>query len=153
MGCAVAAVYVYGTCRMVSAQNASYVAPPRTIADITAVLDQEKPNPAKTAQRRREADAEPPTGGGNIAQAQFHFKRGQARSELGRIDEAIADLEKAIAVNADPQSELTNRIRQNLVLQYGQAGELKRATPLLETMVQEYDHPGTYGRLFSTYRW
>ena len=31
------------------AQNARFVAPPRSIADITAFLDQEKPDPGKRA--------------------------------------------------------------------------------------------------------
>ena len=36
---------------------AGFVAPPRTIADITAILDSEKPDPAKIAQRKATADA------------------------------------------------------------------------------------------------
>ena len=40
----------------------SFVAPPRTIADITAILDQEKPDPKVAAKLRAEADATPPAG-------------------------------------------------------------------------------------------
>ena len=39
-----------------------FVAPPRTIADITAFLDQEKPDPAKRAKTEADAEAEPPAG-------------------------------------------------------------------------------------------
>ena len=38
----------------------TFVAPPRTIADITAILDQEKPDAEKIAARKAEADATPP---------------------------------------------------------------------------------------------
>ena len=36
----------------------SLVAPPRTISDVTAILDQQKPDPARTAQLQAAADAE-----------------------------------------------------------------------------------------------
>jgi hypothetical protein len=34
----------------------AFVAPPRTIADITAILDREKPDEAKIAERKANAD-------------------------------------------------------------------------------------------------
>ena len=37
-------------------------APPRTIADITAILDQEQPDPAKIAARTQAMNAAPPAG-------------------------------------------------------------------------------------------
>lgn len=43
-----------------SAVQPGFVAPPRTIADITAVLDSEKPDEATIAKRKAEADAPPP---------------------------------------------------------------------------------------------
>jgi hypothetical protein len=39
-----------------SSPDAKFVPPPRTITDITAILDREKPDPAKIAQRRAAAD-------------------------------------------------------------------------------------------------
>ncbi|MGH6683363.1 MAG: hypothetical protein ACRECA_05470, partial [Pseudolabrys sp.] len=38
----------------------TFVAPPRTITDITAILDSEKPDPAKVSQLRLDANASPP---------------------------------------------------------------------------------------------
>src|SRR5580658_10175346 len=38
----------------------TFVAPPRTIADVAAILDSEKPDPAKIAKRKADADAAPP---------------------------------------------------------------------------------------------
>src|SRR5260221_9418555 len=43
-----------------SAAPAAFVAPPRTIADIAAILDSEKPDPAKIEAIRAAADAAPP---------------------------------------------------------------------------------------------
>src|SRR3981081_4659608 len=49
-----------------NALPAGFVAPPRTIADITAVLDNEKPDPARLARLKASADNEP---GNNTSQA------------------------------------------------------------------------------------
>ena len=45
-----------------SVAPAAFVAPPRTIADITAILDSEKPDPQKIAAIKAAADAPPPVG-------------------------------------------------------------------------------------------
>ena len=42
--------------------RAVFVAPPRTIADITEILDKEKPDPAKLAKLKGDADKPPPQG-------------------------------------------------------------------------------------------
>ena len=57
--------------------------PPRTIADITAILDQEKPDPAKRAKTEAEAAAEPPAGADRAKLKDFYYKRAQARASLG----------------------------------------------------------------------
>src|SRR5690242_2920563 len=51
----------------------SFVAPPRTIADITAILDSEKPDEAQILKRKATADAAPAKGlsGPNLAQFLF----------------------------------------------------------------------------------
>ena len=51
--------------------TASFVAPPRTIADITAILDNEKPDAAKIKERQEEADAEPPKNASRSDLAEF----------------------------------------------------------------------------------
>jgi hypothetical protein len=45
---------------LVQAQMAKPAASPRSISDITAILDREKPDPAKAAQIRATADAAAP---------------------------------------------------------------------------------------------
>ena len=78
-----------------SAQTARFVAPPRTIADITAFLDQEKPDPAKRAKTEAEATAEPPTKADRATLKQFYLHRAQARAMLGQSAAAVADSERA----------------------------------------------------------
>ena len=82
-----------------------FVAPPRTITDITATLDQEKPKPESISRTRSEADAEVSTALPPLQRMVTLEKRSRARAILGRTREAIADLERAIEVangKADP---------------------------------------------------
>jgi hypothetical protein len=61
------------------AQTGSFVAPPRTIADITAILDQEKPDPARIIKLRADADAQPAADAGTEILSKFYFDRARAR--------------------------------------------------------------------------
>ena len=67
-----------------AAAPAAFVAPPRTIADIAAILDSEKPDPQKIEKIRAAADAQAPSGLARDKLARFYYERGQARSSLGR---------------------------------------------------------------------
>jgi hypothetical protein len=69
----------------------SFVAPPRTTADIRAILDQEKPDPTKIAARRTAAEASPLGSAAAAETAQFYYDRGAARALLGRNKEALED--------------------------------------------------------------
>ena len=95
---AVAAMLVLGgSGRLATAQTAALVPPPRTIADITAILDQEKPDAAKLAKLAAEADATPPKSAAGLAE--FLYSRAQARAALGRTREATADAEAAVGAS------------------------------------------------------
>src|SRR5262245_38846331 len=83
------------------AQRAGFVAPPRTIADITSILDQEKPDPAKRIRAEADASAEPPAGADRATLKDFYFRRAQARASIGRLAHAIADCQQAIAHSSD----------------------------------------------------
>src|SRR5689334_10280744 len=63
---------------------AVFVAPPRTIADITAILDQEKPDTKAVSSMRAAADATPPPGAGRADLARFYYSRCQAHGNLGQ---------------------------------------------------------------------
>ena len=84
---------------------AIFVAPPRTISDIAAILDQQKPDAAKIAELTTMAEAPVPGGPKGLALADFYYKRAQARALLGRSD-ALADAE--LAVNNGQGSDYDN---------------------------------------------
>ena len=68
-----------------SALPAGFAAPPRTITDITAILDSEKPD-LKTIEKLKAEAAANPTGKESREDlAQFYFDRGNARAQLGRL--------------------------------------------------------------------
>src|SRR5262245_4222674 len=75
--------------------GASFVPPPRTINDITAILDQQKRSDPEVS-ARRQADATPPSTTDRATLAEFYFKRGRAAEEIGRAKQEIDDLTKAL---------------------------------------------------------
>jgi CHAT domain-containing protein len=122
---------------------AIFVAPPRTIADITAILEQEKPDPAKIAKLKADADAQPPKGGSPKVLAQFYNDRGNARAALGRTREALADGEKALAVAKGATDPLqVSRIRQFIGIQHNALGDPKKAVESFQTIVREGSQEG-----------
>src|SRR3954468_19481266 len=79
-----------------SPEPSQFIAPPRSITDITAILDAEKPDPALIAKLKNDADATPPKSGSRLALAEFYYDRGSARKQLGRMRDALADAEKSV---------------------------------------------------------
>ena len=135
----------FGCSRHGSAQSqapaqapAAFVAPPRSIADITAILDQEKPDPAKRAKREADANAEPPAAQGE-ALGKFYFQRCQARAALGRAKDAIADCEKAVSLGGDYGNHVS-RVQQFLENQYRQVGDYKSAEKVLQEMIAYFSN-------------
>ena len=121
-----------------SALPAAFVAPPRTITDITAILDSEKPDPKTIEELKAEADARPTGKESREDQAQFYFDRANARVQLGRLADAIADANKAIeagrgAVSANMMGRLISLAAQ----QYSAAGDPKKAFELYQRQLRE----------------
>ena len=132
---------------------ASFVAPPRTIADITAILDQEKPDPGVAVELRSRADAQPKAGLNRGELAKFHYQRCQARSVLGESTNAIADCEQAVELGRGSLSKGDSmRLLQGLALQHAYAANAKKALEVLLRMAREADAKGTRGWLFNTQR-
>src|ERR1700738_2962854 len=135
-----------------NALTAGFVAPPRTIADITAVLDSEKPDPATLAKLKADADNEP----GKNTQAdlaQSYYARGNARALLGRNMEALADGEKALAATkASGDGYFGPRIRQFITLQKLALGDIKGALQISQFMITDANRPGQKGYLFNAQR-
>lgn len=72
--------------------------PPRSISDITAILDQERPDPVKAAQLREAADAVPPPGTSGADLVEFLYRRAGAAGEMGRLSQQLADLRQAMGL-------------------------------------------------------
>jgi CHAT domain-containing protein len=118
----------------VAAVSKTFVAPPRTIADIAAILDQEKPDAAKMAERQAAAEATPPKSGSASDLAQFYYDRGNARALLARNKEALADGAKAAEVGRGIPIRQINRIRQFIAYQHLVLGNAKESLAALNAV-------------------
>jgi CHAT domain-containing protein len=107
-------------------ESIKLIAPPRTIADITEILDRVKPDPARIEGLRSKASAEPPAQASNSELGQFYLLRAFSRSELGLFREAIGDARLALKyVQDDPERE--GRAKQHIALQYAFIGDYPNA--------------------------
>ena len=133
---------------------AGFVAPPRTIADVTAILDSERPDVRTIAQLRADADAKPVGKESREVLAQFYFDRGNARAQLGRLADSIADANKAIEIArgaVDPG--MMGRLLQFATIQYSAAGDPKKAFEVSQRQLREVVGQGNgWGYQFNVYR-
>jgi CHAT domain-containing protein len=137
-----------------NALPAGFVAPPRSIADITAILDSEKPDEKLIAELKSDADAAPTGKESREDIAQFYFDRANARAQLGRLAESIADASKAIEVGRGAiDANMMGRLMQLLALQYSAAGDPKRALEVFQRQLRETANtPGARGYQFNANR-
>jgi CHAT domain-containing protein len=138
--------------RPAQAQTGTFVAPPRTIADITAILDQEKPDVERIAKLRADADAERPHNANAGALVEFYYNRGVARSNVGRFRDSIADLKTGIALGTQHHIDV-GHLQQLLGYQYNWSGDLKSSLDVFLTLARESDTLQKRGYLSSAYRW
>ncbi|WIM05143.1 MAG: CHAT domain-containing protein [Candidatus Nitricoxidivorans perseverans] len=97
--------------------------PPRTIDDVTRLLEHYKPDPTVAEKLRAEADAVPPAAVDRDVLFRFYWLRGLAAGKIGRIDQQIADLRKA-AEYAEKGTADTVRMLRNLASAETQGGNL-----------------------------
>ena len=137
-----------------AAVPAGFVAPPRTIADITAILDSEKPDLKTIDDLKSDANAEPTGKESRQDLAQFYFDRSNARGQLGRLAEAIADANKAMDVGRGAVTpNFMGRIMQLAALQYQNAGDPKKAFELYQRQLRDIaGQPGAKGYQFGANR-
>jgi CHAT domain-containing protein len=130
-----------------------FVPPPRTIADITAILDEEKPDPKVAARMHGDAAASPPTHAGRAELAKFHYNRCIARSTLGEFRTAIADCETAVshARGSLNVNDLT-RLRYDLGVLYSTMSDPKKALEIWLSLARDVNVKGSQGWLFSIQR-
>jgi CHAT domain-containing protein/tetratricopeptide (TPR) repeat protein len=133
------------------AAPAAAPAPPATEADITALLDQEKPDPAKIAKRTADADAPIPANLTGAKRAQALFQRAQARALVGRIGDAITDTQDAIKLSkGENYPRVTSRYEQFLQRRMHEAGDDQHAVPMFLAQIRNFQSRNR-GRLFSLY--
>jgi CHAT domain-containing protein len=132
------------------AQQQNFVAPPRTISDITAILDSEKPDFKKIEELKGQADTVPTGNESRVELAKFYYDRGSARWQLGRETESIADGNKAMEVGRGAVStSLMVRFMQLVALQYHNAGDLQKAFEVYQSVLREVaDVPSERRALF-----
>src|ERR1700689_2094024 len=85
----------------------AFTPPPRSIADITAILDSEKPNQAKVAAAQQSAAAQPPKRASDSDLQKVYPAHPKAADNLGRQQQAIADYTKAVELAARNQDAPT----------------------------------------------
>lgn len=130
---------------------ATFVAPPRTINDITTLIDSEKPDPSRIDQLKAAAEKQPPVGGSRQDLGWFYYTRGNARARLGRLNEAIADANKAIDVaRGSVDANFIGRLEQFAALQYSAAGNPKQALAVFSGQVRDTNANGARGHMFSS---
>ncbi|MFM7344649.1 MAG: CHAT domain-containing protein [Tagaea sp.] len=113
-------------------QGQSFQPPPRTISDIAAILDAQRPDPARVAELVAKADAQPSAGAQPAALAQFYYERGTAAAELGRTKQQLTDVKQAyeIALASGLSPQTANRYREWVGIGYRQNGQLRDALAL-----------------------
>lgn len=88
-----------------SFEGKGFVPPPRTIRDITAILDtQKRADPRAAAGAQALADAAPPGSRDPLTLRTFYWERASAARSIGRVQQEVADLREAArwAHEADP---------------------------------------------------
>lgn len=125
-------------------QGQSFQPPPRTISDIAAILDQQKPDPAKVAAAIAKADAQPAPSLQGAALAAFFHDRGLAAAELGRIQQRVADLREAneLARSANAARQVQQGYLQQLAQAEAASGNVGIAIKMSEARVAEATSPG-----------
>jgi CHAT domain-containing protein len=128
----------------------TFVAPPRTIADIAAILDGEKPDDAKIAAREAEADAAPPGNASATKLANFYRERGAARALLARNKDALADGLQALEIaKRGVDFLLLHQVERLVAHQYTALGDPKDAIATFESIARDGEIPGMRGSLIN----
>ena len=130
-----------------------FVAPPRTITDIAAILDSEKPDPARIAELHADADAAVPATASHEELAKFYYQRGNARAQLGHLTDAIADAAHAIETGRGAvDANQLGRLEQFAAIQYVFAGDPKHALEIFQRQLKDTDANGARGFAFGAQR-
>lgn len=132
----------------------SFVPPPRTISDITAILDKQKPDPARRAALQAAADIAPPANAAAADLANFYYQRGVAAGDLGRAGQRLADIKLAndYAQQANFQAQVLSGYLQQLGFAYQSVGDIKGALETQTTRLAVAERGNLRGAHFNIYQ-
>ena len=102
---------------------AGFVPPPRTIADVTAILDQQKPDESYRAVVMARLNEPPPVGVSTERLAAFYARRSAFALQAGRGTQALADGRESVRFAKDSGYEITMESLQALRLALQFVGE------------------------------
>lgn len=125
-------------------QGQGFQPPPRTISDIAAILDQQRPDPARVAELVAKADAQPPAGAQPAALAQFHFERANAAAELGRSKQRLEDSKLAydLARQHGLSPQTVARYREWVTQALRLSGQIREAMAVAREELANAPSPG-----------
>ncbi|MGH8702382.1 MAG: CHAT domain-containing protein, partial [Burkholderiales bacterium] len=106
--------------------------PPRTVADITALLDQYQPDPAQTSELQAKVKQAVPPGAAGDTLIKFYLDRAQAAQSLGLVGQQIADLRRAAEMVKGRENEWT--ITQDIFIAEWQSGNFANALRIKQQM-------------------
>ena len=121
-------------------EGTSFTAPPRTITDITDILDQQGiSDPAKIDMFLEQANAAPPNTTDAATLAKHYLVKGSANRHLGRTTNALEDFRKAYKFQEEFQVPLGQRTKvlQRLAGLEAEAGNIRAAIRYKKQSVQE----------------
>ena len=132
----------------------AFIAPPRTITDITAILDQQKTTEAGKTEKHRErlAKAAPSTNDPSKL-ARYFWNKGVSEAKLGKSDQALADFRKAASYL--PKAKLRPKDRHNILKSLASAeangGHFLDGIRIMEKAVEILPSPVAYRGLVRLY--
>ena len=124
-------------------EGKGFVPPPRTITDITAILDEQAiADPLESARQVAQADEKPPAAGDAEALARFYRARGKAADAIGRQQQRVEDLRTAVQY-AEKTASVDPMLWADLAWAENSVGNYKAAIRLMEFRARA--QPESYG--------
>jgi len=124
-------------------EKQAFVAPPRTITDITAILNKEKrENRPQTAADDEMLTRAPPKTADKLRLAAFYHQRGRAAQKTGRSRQAIGDYKKALELGRADDAAETAKLWHRLASVENQTGRLRDAVSHIRRAIALNDRGG-----------
>ncbi len=123
--------------------------PPRTIEDVSRLLDHYKPDPGAATRALQAAEAQPPEGADQASLFDFYWRRGRAAAQVGRVRQQIDDLRRARELAA-PGSPAHLRALRELAGAESAGGNLLNALRYCDEAIQANQHQK--GKLTGAYQ-